>query len=169
MTNIKVERIETNNKREKVKEFIKEVYKIDLEKRNCVECPLYHERLYDISHKIVNQYVVSEQEKDPDFKKGEKKLEKFQNSLSIIVGRLIDYPPYLYECFGKWNPDNGEMSPGKDNGFVKFLVDLIRNYSSSMTPHERKGFDNAFSYFEMFFLCPSCGYYCLHQIHVTRS
>ena len=145
-----------NLKRQRVKEFISEVNKIGWETCGCENCRAYHERLYDLSNKIVSNCDISNI--SSDFASlNEQETKDCVYTFAVEVGRCILHPAYLYENFGNWSPENGNLLPGHRTNALFFLQKIIRNYSSSMTPQEKREFGEAVSSIENLFECPECG------------
>lgn len=152
MNKRKIERQKQNSKKRKVMKFINEVNKIGFKNCNRAECRSNYERLYDLSYKIVSHCDLSDLIFDAESHKDDA-LEFF----AVQTARCLIHPPYLYEFWGNWNPENGELLSGTRTDIMFFIKDIISDYSKLLTPLEKIKFGEAVLFIENLFLCPDCG------------
>ena len=153
------------SKKRQVKEFICEMNKtLGWEICDCAVCRGYHERLYDLSHKIINKCDLSNTIPDSDSLNNEE-TKDCVFTFAVEVGRCIIHPPYLYKNLGNWCPETGYLLPGQETNILMFLQKIIGNYSNSMTPLEKRDFGEAVSSIENLFVCSECD----HEAEIVKT
>lgn len=168
MKSIELVRNRSNKKEQEIKGFINEVDKIGLDTCNCIDCRSFNKRLYDLSHRIVNEYIHSmiisyydDQEEEIEFEKFKHiflvndfkhfySVEELKHFYAVIIGRCLVYPPFLLRHSKLWKHECSPVFFCDDSDFIMSLWELIVTFSSSMTPQERIEFGEAVSCIENF-------------------